>query len=246
MADEERRVFKLDVVLALFAGKVDAQVSDLLGYLTGRELSKHDESVVATLAQAWLASLEPKLLETSFDDTAIYDDWVKKEKGRIADNISVTPIPHEHLAPVLEVIDGLAAARAANKDLSAQVAELEAKVAELEPYVAKSEELEKKVEGLEGQVEDLQTQLAESKKAAKEFEGKVAVDESGLDSTIKDLVTKAIKDAAASVTIAAPAGGEGAPAAAATADAGPTDSPGEVSSDFGFGTDDGGGGGFGF
>ena len=245
MSAEARRVFKMEVILSLIADKVGGDVVDLLNFLTKRDLNDQEAAVAATLGKAWLFSLNPELMKSEYDETAIYEEWVAKESKRLGDNVSVTPIDDAELAPINAILDTMAANKSTIADQAAQIDELKAKVEELEPFTGKAADLENKVEQLEGKVADLEEKKAELSKANAEFAGKLPVAEDDLNSTIKDIVTKAIKDAAASVPLGTPgaAAAEGGEAAAAAEEVPAEDA---VPDTFGFGASGSDSGGFGF
>jgi uncharacterized coiled-coil protein SlyX len=241
MSEEGRRVFKIETVLALIAGKAGSEVTDLLCYLTQRDLSAQEEGAVAPMAKGWIYSQNPAFMEAKFDETDVYADWVAKQAKRLDDNVSLTPIPAGELEGINAVLDSLNAAKETVAEQASTIEELEAKVSELEPYPGKVEELEKKVEELSGKIEELESENKELKSATAEFEGKVPVAEDELNNTIKDIVTKALKDAVASVPAgAAGEAGEAAPAAAEE------EQTGGVPDDFGFGSSGSDDSGFGF
>jgi chaperonin cofactor prefoldin len=241
MSEDARRVIKMETVLGLIAGKSGDDVSDLLRFLTQRDLSAQEEGIVAPLAKAWICSQHPPFMEKPYDPTAIYEDWVQKETKRIGDNISVAPIAEGEMAGIAAVLDMLAENKNTIAALNDEKAELEAKVAELQPFVKKSEDLEKKVGQLEGKIATLEKDNKELKSQTAEFQGKLPVAENELNDTIKDIVTKALKDAVKSVPLGAAAGGEEVAEAVAE-----EDTSGGVPDDFGFGASGSDGGGFGF
>ncbi len=242
---EERKVFKIEKVLALLAGKTGGEVSELLFFLTQQDLDATGEAMVAPLAKAWLCSQHPPFLDCRFTPESIYEDWIAANAKKIGDNVSLKPILEDDMAPIITVIETLAQQKATVAEQAEKLAGLEAKVAELEPFEAKAAELEKKVAGLEGDKEKLNKDVVALKKETAAFQGKLPVAESELNDTIKDIVTKALKDAVASV----PAGAAGAVAAEggeAAAEAAPEEAGGGVPDDFGFGASGADGDGFGF
>lgn len=239
MSEEARRVFKMETVLSLVANKGGSDVTGLVSYLVSRDVTPEDEAIAAPLCKAWLFHLLPSLIEAKFPENGIWDDFVKKESSRIGDNVSVTPIDDAELATVNVVLDTVATQKQTIAEQSAKIDDLEGQVNELEPFRGKSEELEKKVAGLEEKVSGLESENADLKKQTKEFEGKLAVDESGLNKTVQDIVSKAIKDACA---VLPAAGAAGAVAAEGAAEPAPFDDgaagAGESApaDDFGFGS----------
>ncbi|MEZ0574881.1 hypothetical protein [Halodesulfovibrio aestuarii] len=245
MSDEARRVFKMETILGLIAGKGGTDVSDLLCYLTQRELSAEEEGVVAPMSKGWLYSMEPRFMQCCYEEGEPFDAWTKKQASKLGSNVSVEPIPAADMASISIVLDKLAGAKATVAEQAAAIEGLQANVAEFEPFKAQAADLEKKVEDLTGKLEAAQTDLAKAKKELKTFEGKVAINETEVESSVKDIVSRAVKDALASL----PAGA--AVAAADGAEAAPEEAPAEsagssVPDDFGFGASGNDDSGFGF
>ncbi len=246
MSEEGRRVFKMDTVLGLLAGKGGGDVTDFMGYLTGRELNAQDEGAVQALVIAWLYKSHPAFMDSQYEETTVYDEWVQAQKKKHGDNISIPPIPADEMAPIAAILDTLEKNRQTIADQSAKIEELEGTAAELEPFKAQAEKQEKEIESLKEKVASLEEQNSELKAQTAEFEGKLPVAEAELNSTIADIVKNALKNAVAAVPAgAAAAGDEG--AAAPVDDAGADDgSTAPPADDFGFGGGPGGGDGFGF
>lgn len=247
MSDEGRRVIKMESILALMAGKSGGEVSDLLAFLTQRDLTPEEESVVQPLAKAWLMSKIPGLIDVKFEESEIYEKWIASQSKKLGgENVSIAPIPESEMAPINVVLDTLRSNDATIREQAAKAAELEAKVEELEPYVGKAEKLEKEVEQLKSKIEALEAEKAEQAGQIAEFAGKLPVAEDELNATIKDIVTKALKDAVASVPVGAAAGAVAAEGGEVNAAVEPEEETGGVPDDFGFGASGSDGGGFGF
>ena len=247
MSDEGRRQVSMDTILALVAGKGGEDVTGLMSFLTGKDLDDFDTSAVAALVKGWLYKAVPKLMDSKLDESTTYDAWLKSEAKRLgADNVSITPIPEADMTDIGGVLDKLAADKALAAEQAAKIGELEAAVAGLDPFKAKAEELEKKIAGLESKIEGLEGEKTELTQKVAEFSGKLPVAESEINDTIKDIVTKALKDAVASVPLGAAAGGEAAAAGGEATEAAASDSGGGVPDSFGFGSSGDDSDGFGF
>jgi len=245
MSDEARRVFKMRTVLDLAAGKSGDNVSELVGYLAQRDLNSQEEMLAAPLAKAWLYKEMPALLDARYDDTLPYEEWAKKQTSRLGENISTTPIPESERAGLNMVLDAMAQGKVAVSEQTAKADDLEAQVAELSPYKAKVAALDKEIAKLKAQVQTLEGQVKDLKAKAAGFEGKVPVDENDLASTVKEIVSKAVKVAVAAMPKAAP-GAAAAAGAEAAAEAPAEEAASSVPDDFGFGASGAGDGGFGF
>lgn len=248
MSDEGRRVFKMETVLGLVAGKAGADVSDLLGYLAQRALATEEEAAVAPMAKGWLYSQNPAFMQCG-EAEGNYDDWVKKECGRLGDNVSLQPISAAELAGISVVLDKIASLKANVADLEETVAGLQAQVKELTPFKGQAADLEKKLGQSEQKVQSLNGDIANLKKELAPFNGKVAIDEKEIESSVKDIVSRAVKDALKALPVAA-AGAAGAAAAEGGAmadfDAPAEDTSGGVPDTFGFGASGASDDGFGF
>lgn len=242
---EDRRIVKIDAVLDLISGQGGDQAAELLNFLTRRGLTTVEADVAAPLAKAWLCAQNPEFLKSKYGEGEIYAEWQRKEAKRLGDNVSLEPIPEEDMAGIGGVLDLLGKNASTIAEQAETISGLEGQVAELEPFKAQAADLEKKVEGLEGQVAGLEEAKKELAGKVAEFEGKLPVAENEINDTIKDIVTKALKDAVASVPMggAAPAEGGEAEAAAPAADDGSTAAPPD---DFGFGSSGDDSDGFGF
>lgn len=245
MSDEARRVFKMETILGLIAGKGGTDVSDLLCYLTQRELCADEEGVVAPMSKGWLYSMEPRFMQCSYEEGEPFDAWTKKQASKLGSNVSVDPIPAADMASISIVLDKLADAKATVAEQATAIEGLQANVAEFEPFKAQAADLTKKVEDLSGKLEAAQTDLAKAKKELKTFDGKVAINETEVESSVKDIVSRAVKDAIASLPVgAAVVAADGAEAPAEEAPAEPAGS--SVPDDFGFGASGNDDSGFGF
>ncbi|MFV0421148.1 hypothetical protein [Oleidesulfovibrio sp.] len=247
MSDEARRVFKMETILGLIAGKRGADISDLLGFLSQRDLSEVEEGAVAPIAKGWLYSLHPDFMKSEFSETDVFEEWAAKEAGRLGDNVSLEAIPANQMAGISAVLDKMAADVAENAAQAAELAAAKAEVAELAPFKAQAEKLEKQVADLQGKLEAAQTDAATAKKELAGFSGKVAINETEIESSVKDIVSRAVKDALKALPVGAAAGAVAADAVAEDAPAG-FDEPEEpsVPDSFGFGASGSDGDGFGF
>ncbi len=244
---EERRVIKMQTLLALVAGKDDGEVSDLLGFLTQRELSATEEEVVKPLVRAWVLNQKPELMNVTINEGDIFEEWAEKQEKQLGGgSVSIPPIPENEMTPVSVVLDTMQNQARVNAEQAATIKGLEAKVEELEPFPGTCSGLESKVEQLEGKVESLEAEKAELQSQVSEFSGKLPVAEDELNTTIKDIVTKALKDAVAAVPVGAAAGAAAAGAGEANAAVEPEEESGGVPDDFGFGASGSDNDGFGF
>ncbi len=248
MSDEGRRMFKMDAVLGLIAGKNGAAVSDLLGYLAQRDLAAEDEAAVAPIAKGWLFSQHPPFMQCAYSEVGSYEDWVKKECGRLGDNVSLQPIPAAELAAINGVLDRIAEYKATIAAQAGEIEGLKGQVKELTPFKGQAADLEKKLAQSEQKVQGLNGDIGNLRKELAPFQGKVAIDEKEIESSVKDIVSRAVKDALKNLPVAA----AGAAAVAGDAAAEPasfeesSSSDGGVPDTFGFGASGASDDGFGF
>lgn len=242
---ENRMMVKMETILALWTGKGGAGQKELLEFLTGRSLSDAETTIVTPLVKGWLASQLPALMGTCQDETAVQDEWVAKQCERLGgENVSLEPIPDDEMGGMTMVLDKLAAAKTALEEAEAKCSAMDAELTELSPFKASAAKLEKENEALQAKVDALTAEVAELKTQTAEFEGKLPVAEDEINDTIKDIVTKALKDAVAAVPVGAAVAGGDAPNAAVE----PEEAPAEdaVPDDFGFGASGASSDGFGF
>lgn len=249
MSDEGRRVFKMDAVLGLIAGKQTAAGSDLLGYLSQRDLAAEEEAAVAPIAKGWLYSQHPAFMQSDFNEMANYDEWVKKECARLGDNVSLQPIPAAEMAGINGVLDKMAEFKATIAAKTAENSGLAAQIKELTPFKGQAADLEKKLGQSEQKVASLNGDIANLRKELAPFQGKVAIDEKEIESSVKDMVSRAVKDALKALPLGAAAGaavaGAAAEGEAASFEESSSDSGG-VPDTFGFGASGASDDGFGF
>ena len=241
MTDEGRRTVKMDAILSLIAGQGGEGVTDLLSFLTKRDLTAQEEPAVAAMCTGWIYSQMPSLMDKPYQETQIYDEWAGAQIKRLGENVSLPALPEEDLTKITSVLDTIADDKATVAEQAEAIAGLEGQVAELEPFKAQAEELEKKAADLEEKVAGLEGEVKELKATAAEFEGKLAVDENEINSTIQSIVSTALKNAVA----AAPAGGAGGEAGEAVAEAAEA-AEDAVPDTFGFGASGDDSDGFGF
>lgn len=246
MSDEARRVFKMETILGLIAGKLSADTSDLLGYLTQRELCAEEKGAIAPFAKGWLYSQHAPFVDCAYSEGAVYEEWLKKEAARLGDNVSIEPIPADEMAGMAVILDKIAEFKATIAGQTEEISGLTEKVAELEPFQGQASDLEKKVADLEGKLETAQADLAGAKKEIAGFAGKIAIDENDIESSVKDMVSKAVKDALATLPAGAAVAAAGETDTAAAEEATAEEATDDVPDDFGFGASGANDDGFGF
>lgn len=250
MSEEARRVFKMETILGVIAGKSGADVADLLGYLAQRELSTEELGAVAPIAKGWLYSLEPRFMNCEYSETEGFEEWAQKQAASLGDNVSIEPIPAAEMAGIAVVLDKMADSKATLAAQAAEIADLKAKVEGLAPFEGKTATLEKQVADLTEKLDKAKADLTAAQKELKTFDGKVAINEKEIESSVKDMVSKGLKEALANLPVGAAvaAGAVAGDEAAAAEPAGFEEaaSGSDVPDDFGFGASGASDDGFGF
>ncbi|MDL2279676.1 hypothetical protein LJC15_03305, partial [Desulfovibrio sp. OttesenSCG-928-G11] len=225
MSDEGRRVFPMETALGVVAGKGGDDVLDFMGYALNRSVDEDCRPAVNPMVKGWLFSLNPDFLKSEFNENISYDSWVAEQKRKLGDNVSIQPMSEADLSGINALFDTVAEAKQLAEDKEAEAAEAlaarqaaEAEAKALAPFKKKAEDLEAKVAALEEKVSALNGELSEAKAKAASFDGKVAVDETGLEKAIKDIVQKAVGGLVAAGGAAAAAGAAEGGEAAAPAD----------------------------
>ncbi|MDR3358753.1 MAG: hypothetical protein LBN96_07900 [Desulfovibrio sp.] len=237
MSDTDRKIFPVESVLALMAGKEGVDTRDIAGYVTGRSIACDRYAKAAgPFAAAWLARLYPKFSELDWAEGMSWEAFAAKGRRLFGDNVSLTPMDGRVKAMAGQTLDYLADSFNSLRAQTSAAAELEERVRVLEPLEARSAALQKKCDELEAKIKSMNTDLGGLRKQVAGFQGKVAVDHDELMRSIKD----AIKDGLKGFAVAG--------VAAAADGAGESSSVGEsgVPDDFGFGASGADGDGFGF
>ncbi|MDR1659765.1 MAG: hypothetical protein LBR94_05425 [Desulfovibrio sp.] len=244
MSDTDRKVFPVESVLALVAGKGGVDIKDIAGYVTGRSLACDQCARAAgPFAAAWLARLYPKFSELEWKEDMSWDAFIAKGRRLFGDNVSLTPMDGRVRAMADQALDCLADSFKSLQSQTAAAAGLEERVRVLEPLEAKSVALQKRCDDLEDKIKSVNTDLGGLRRQAAGFQGKVAVDHDELMRSIKDAIKDGLKDGLKGFAAGGVAAG-----AAITAGDGENAPAGEsaVPVDFGFGASGSDGDGFGF
>lgn len=245
MSDSERKIFPVETVLALVAGKKDADVKEIAGYIVGRSL-KCDTLAhgTAVFAAAWLARLYPKFADLVWDEKEPWEHFVSRAAGVLGDRISLPPMDGRIKDACCGVIDAMIDKHAQIDALRAEVAKQTAEAEALKPLEGKLADARKQLGKLEDQLKAQKKDMGGLRKQVAEFQGKMPVDQEEL----LDMIKNAIKDNLKNITVAAGvAGAAGAAAGAAAAEggeapAGEAAAESAPSEDFGFGFGGGSGG----
>ena len=79
---EARKIFPMDTFVAYLKGDGSASVTEMLGYLTKKNLDAESVPFAAALAKAWIYEQHPELVRMS-----------SGEMGATAQNVSVAVLP---------------------------------------------------------------------------------------------------------------------------------------------------------
>ncbi len=246
MSDNGRRIFPMETVMDVLLGNDTSEGLDFLGYVIDRPLCDCARGVVTPMVKGWLCSLNPAFVNIAYDESLGYPMWLQNQKKVLGDNVSVSPLPEKERMSIHTILDNLKAAHDTAEEKTAEAEAAQAELKALSPFKKKAEDAEKKIAQLDEKNKALTEQVASLKKEVAAFTGKVAINTSDIEQTIKDMVAKSVKDALATLPIAA----AGVAVAVAATDAAPeataTDSAGDVPDTFGFGASAPSSDGFGF
>lgn len=198
MADE-RRIFPTETILALVAGKKDADTRELAAYLLGRPVADDLEArAAAPFASAWLARWQPKFMDLDWQEDGNWQQFVAKAKSRFGDHISVMPMSGQIKVLTDDVMDRLDKAHDSLLRQTDAAAKLEQRLKELEPLENAVQTLQKKNDELEARLKASKSEMAACQRKLNEYEGKVALDDDELRRTIKDAIADGLKGLAVS------------------------------------------------
>lgn len=221
----DRKVFPMGTFAAYLTGEDKdanmAGIKEMLGYMTQLEIDGTSLPFAEAVAKAWIYEQNPELLH------------IAGKADQFGQHVSVPVLPAEVTAQVASIVAQLKDTQAKNKAQATKISELEKKLADAQ---AELKTAKAKVTTYEAQLGEGEKKLQLSETKVNDYIGKV----DGLLAKIEEVIKHGVVTAAAGG--AAAAGDAAAPAGADAA----VDSPGSVSSDFGFGTDDAGGDSFGF
>ncbi|WP_027182980.1 hypothetical protein [Desulfovibrio inopinatus] len=214
---EDRKVFPMNAFVSYLKGSgKGADVTDIVGFMTTKEIDDEFAPFAAALAKAWIYEQHPEL--------------VKMAAGELADqgqNVSLSVLPADTLDEVNAIFDKLAGYKATINDLTEKLAKAEKELAEKTAILADTDTrckaAEAKATALEASAKDEgEKVIVASEAKVTEYIGKV------------DELLKMIEDVKKHGVVTVAAGGA-APAGGAAA--GAPETGGEPAADFGFGSD---------
>ncbi len=213
---EDRKVFPMNAFVSYLKGSgKGAAVTDMVGFMTSKEIDEDFAPFAAALAKAWIYEQHPELVKMAAGELA--------EQGQ---NVSLSVLPAETLDEVNAIFDKLACYKASVNDLTEKLAKAEKELAEKTAILADTDTrckaAEAKATALEASAKDAgEKVIVASEAKVTEYIGKV--DE--LLKMIEDVKKHGVVTVASG---AAPAGG---------AAAGAPETGGAPAADFGFGSD---------
>ena len=238
---EDRKVFPVEQILELLAGKDNADVKSLVCFLTGNSTTCPASAMAAApFAAAWLARWYPKFMDMEYKEGESWDGFVRQVKHCIGDNISITPMAGQLKALAKTTMDIIADTQAELSRQTDAALAMEKEIKALKPLQGRLDAAQKKCDELEIQLKTMKSNLNALNRKNLEFEGKIAMDQDQLMQAIKD----AIKDGLKGVTVGV-AGAAGA-AAGAAGEAEAATVVEEAADEFGFGSSGPDSDGFGF
>ena len=243
MSDSERKIFPIETVVALINGKQDVDLKEIAGYITGRSIvCDKMAAAVAPFAAAWVSRLYPDMTDVLWDEKdGTWAAFIARCSYVLGNKVSMPAMGGPLQASCAAVLDAMTAQHDENVALKKQVEELTAQVEVLKPLEAELKEATTRAGKLEDQLKDTKKDMGALRRQTLEFEGKIAVDEKGLQEIVKDAIKANLK----TIRIG---GGAAAGAAAGAATDAADDFGGSAPSgdEFGFGGDSGAKDEFGF
>lgn len=202
MADE-RKIFPVETVLELVAGKMDANVSEIASFILGRSVKCADCAKIAgPLAAAWLAKWQPRFVNLEWKDGQSWESFVKEARTVMGDRLSITPMSGRMKAMSDAALDAFAADRESLARQTEATVALEKKVAELAPFREQAAAARKECDKLDEQIKTLKTEMGGLRRQAAEFQGKVAIAHDELMQNIKDAIKDGLKGLSIGAAIA--------------------------------------------
>lgn len=240
---EDRKVFPVEQVLELAAGKAGADVSHIASFILGRSMaSPVDVKAAAPFAAAWLARLDQRFLKLDWSEEKNWGAFVSDAQRILGDNISLTPMAGPLQALANQALDSIDEANASLDRQTDAALALEKRVKELEPLEGRLKALQKKYDDLENKMKAMKADMGALQREKAQFQGKIAIDHEELLQNIKDAIKDGLKGlsigAAMAQTVESAAAAEALNATSANAP--------EPEADFGFGGSSADSDGFGF
>ena len=234
MADSERKVFPVEAVLALAAGKEDVDLKEIAGYILGQSIACNRLArATAPFAAAWVARLYPKFAEIVWDEEKEgWSNFVSRAAAVLGEKVSLPPMSGSMMTACQSMLKAWQEKEDEVAALRREVASLSGQVETLKPLEGKLATALKKADGLEEQLKEQKKEVGNLRRQTLEFQGKMAINHEELLDAIKDAIKENLKHVAiqapATVAGAAPVAGMPQAAAPAAGAAGGAD-------DFGFG-----------
>ena len=190
MADSERRVFPIETVLALAAGKKDCDLREIAGYILGESINCNCKALVAApFAAAWIARLYPKFADLVWnEEKETWSNFVVRGAQIFGDKVSLPAMAGGMKATCQAVLKTLADKHDEVSALQREVAALTAQVETLKPLEAKLAAAQKKADQFEAQLKDQKKEMGALRRQTMEFQGKMALNEEELLDTIKNAI----------------------------------------------------------
>lgn len=207
MADK-RKVFPVEKVLELVAGKPGANVNEIAGYILG-ETVDCDECAKATapFAAAWLSRWYPRFVDLTYKEGESWPVFVKQASGLLGDHVSITPMDGNTKAQVNQVLNTIRDTEASLGRQTREVIDLEKRVKELEPLEAALAQARKTNDELEAKIKTMKADMLALQRKVAEFQGKMPIDHEELIDAIKSAIKDGMKGV---VAVGGAAGASGA------------------------------------
>lgn len=242
---EDRKIFPIEAALHVIAKKPSDVATEFLSFAVQRPVCEKSCAVVSPMVRGWLFCLQPEFAQMAPAPEQGFGIWVDDQKKRFGDNISIPPMEAAELAELNSLLDSIAAMKEGLAEKDTVIADLKGKLAAAEPFKGKAEKLEKDKAALEEKNAAFKEEVGKLKSELSAFSGKVAINEADLEQSVKDLVSRAVKDALAALPVAAATAAAAGEAGAAAGEAAVEETSAPID-DFGFGNSGSNSDGFGF
>ncbi len=207
----ERKTFPMATFAAYLTGEEKqanlANIKEMLGYITQLEIDNTSLPFAEAVAKSWIYEQNPELL------------CLKDKAEDLGRHVSLPVLPEETTSELAVIIKELGEAKEKTTAQAAQIKDLEKELAEAKIKLKTAEE----------KVSQYEAELGQAEKKFQVSEGQV----DSYIGKVDTLLTKIEEVVKHGVVTGAEAGS----AATTATDDAPKDSPGDVSSEFGFGTE---------
>lgn len=200
---EDRKIFPVEQVLELIAGKNGADTSNITAFVTGRtNLGPEAVKAAAPFAMAWLASLFPRFMDMEYKEDQTWDAYLRQMSHILGDKVSLIPMSGRLKKIANQALDVIEENQASCATQIQAAAKLEEEVKRLSPLQKQLEAAQKKSDDLEAKLKSMKSEMNALNRKLLEYEGKIPMDHDELMQTIKDTIKDNLKGLAVAAAAA--------------------------------------------